>query len=110
MDTRVIRIIEIAKEKGISHAHLARKMGTYRTRLSECRNGKSSLSDSEIIVCADELCVPVEYLYGEEPATQSEQPVSRRESLMIEARRELADLPDDELERALGVLRALKKK
>ena len=55
--------------------------------------------------------VSVDYLLGDDkPATHDGRPASQREALIREARKELAELPDSELERALGVLRALKKK
>ena len=55
--------------------------------------------------------VSVDYLLGKDKsAAHDGQPISQREALMIKVRKELTELPDSELERALGVLRALKKK
>ena len=62
METYLDRIVNTAKEKGVSHAHLTRKMGTYRTRLAECRTGRSTLTDDEIQICAAELGVTAEWI------------------------------------------------
>jgi repressor LexA len=44
------------------------------------------------------------------PVSPNIQPANQREALMEEVRKELADLPDNELEKALELLRILKKK
>ena len=76
MNSYIDRIIDTAKMKGISQAHLARKMGTYRTRLAECNNGKSTLNESEIEICAKELGVSSKWIIsGKDTSPQSENKV-----------------------------------
>ena len=58
----VDRIKSVAASKGVKLKHLTDKMGSYKQRFAECRNGKSSLSDDEIKICAKELGVSFDWL------------------------------------------------
>jgi transcriptional regulator with XRE-family HTH domain len=60
------RIVELAKEQGVSHAHLARKIGKYRTVISEWRNKKATPTENDIRIIASELNTTISYLIGEE--------------------------------------------
>lgn len=52
-----------------------------------------------------------EYFFNvKKPTAHDGRPATKRETLMAEARMELSEMPDNDLERNLGVLRALKKK
>jgi len=63
--TAAARIIDLASERGVSHAYLAREMNTYRNKISQWRLGNSSPTDEEIEICADRLGTTVEYLTGQ---------------------------------------------
>jgi len=79
--TAAARIIELASERGVSHAYLAREMNTYRNKISQWRLGNSSPTDEEIEICAGRLGTTVEYLTG-----QTDNPdLSSLQSLSAEA-------------------------
>lgn len=59
------RVLQLAKEKGISQAFICGKLGLRRTYLSEVRIGKDSLPDDRLITIADILDTTPEYLKGE---------------------------------------------
>lgn len=59
------RVLQLAKEKGISQAFICGKLGLRRTYLSEVRMGKDSLPDDRLAVIADILNTTPEYLKGE---------------------------------------------
>ncbi len=59
------RVLQLAKEKGISQAFICGKLGLRRTYLSEVRMGKDSLPDDRLAIIADLLNTTPEYLKGE---------------------------------------------
>jgi transcriptional regulator with XRE-family HTH domain len=64
MTADIGRIVELAKEQGVSHAHLARKIGKYRTVISEWRNKKATPTENDIRIIAIELGTTPDYLMG----------------------------------------------
>lgn len=59
------RVLQLAKEKGISQAFICGKLGLRRTYLSDVRLGKDSLSNERLSMIADILNTTPEYLKGE---------------------------------------------
>lgn len=59
------RVLQLAKEKGISQAFICGKLGLRRTYLSDVRLGKDSLSNERLSMIADILNTTPEYLNGE---------------------------------------------
>ena len=59
------RVLQLAKEKGISQAFICGKLGLRRTYLSDVRLGKDSLPDDRLSIIADILSTTPEYLKGE---------------------------------------------
>ena len=103
MNIAVELIILLAKEKGVSHAHLARKMNTYRTKISEWRNNKSTPTEEEIAICAIELGTSIEYLSGKSDdstplnAKQADISLDEIEFALLDEVRELDDEDKEEL-------------
>ena len=56
------KIINLAKSKGITQAHICKIMGERRTYLNEARVGKFSIPDDHVVVIAEVLGTTVEYL------------------------------------------------
>lgn len=111
MTTEVARIIELAKARGVKLAFINKLIGGYRGKATDWKNGKSAPTDDELRIIAGYFNVTVDYFSGaEKPATPEGQPVTRHEELMYEARKELADLPEGDLERILEMVRAYKRK
>lgn len=69
------RVLQLAKEKGISQAFICGKLGLRRTYLSDVRLGKDSLPDDRLSIIADILSTTPEYLKGETDV--KEKPTSR---------------------------------
>mgnify|MGYP005943294895 CR=1 FL=1 len=59
------RVLQLAKEKGVSQAFICGKLGVRRTYLSEVRVGKDNLADDRLSIIADLLNTTPEYLKGE---------------------------------------------
>lgn len=59
------RVLQLAKEKGISQAFICGKLGLRRTYLSDVRLGKDSLPNDRLAIIADILDTTPEYLKGE---------------------------------------------
>lgn len=59
------RVLQMAKEKGISQAFICGKLGLRRTYLADVRLGKDSLNDDRLAIIADILNTTPEYLKGE---------------------------------------------
>lgn len=100
------RVLQLAKEKGISQAFICGKLGLRRNYLSDVRIGKDNLSDDRLVIIADILNTTPEYLKGEtdkkeRPDTQSIKPndkdmrlVNWFRSLPVEKRKAILDLGD----------------
>ena len=59
------RVLQMAKEKGISQAFICGKLGLRRTYLADVRLEKDSLPDDRLAIIADILNTTPEYLKGE---------------------------------------------
>lgn len=59
------RVLQTAKENGISQAFICAKLGLRRTYLADVRLGKDSLPDDRLSIIADILNTTPEYLKGE---------------------------------------------
>jgi len=98
-------------EKGISRNKFCADIGVNKNAVSNWENRGTVPGGKTLAKISTYFEVPIEHLTETEKPTDSERrPATRRETLMQEARRELSELPDSELERALSVLRALKQK
>lgn len=98
------RIDFLRKGKGITLAHLNDKIGGYRGKLTEVKNGKTTLSDDEIRILARELSTSVDYLLGatDDPAPIGEQknPAPGRDGMsedLLELLDSVRDMSDAEL-------------
>lgn len=67
----------LRKSQGISLTYLNNAIGAYRGKLTEVRNGKASLSTSEIAILAQALSTSTDYLLGK---TDDPTPVGQKES------------------------------
>lgn len=59
------RILDTAKEKGISQAFICQRLGLRRSYLSDVKKGKDRISNERLTVIADILDTTPEYLKGE---------------------------------------------
>ena len=115
-------LLSLAKERGVKQAFLVNLIGGYRGQATDWKNGKSSPSEEDFKVFADYFDVDASYFYSESanidlkdtenrsPTINGERPVTRRQALMAELSSVLEGRTDEELERDLDVLLALKKK
>lgn len=69
------RIDELRKEKGVKWGYLNDQIGAYRGKLTEVKNGKTTLSDYELEKIAEVLGTSVGYLLG---STDNACPPSRQ--------------------------------
>lgn len=69
---KIDRVIQLAKEKGVSQAYICGKLGLRRTYLADVRLGKDSIPDDRLAIIADILNTTPEYLKGE--TDQKEKP------------------------------------
>ena len=115
------RIKELRQSNGLSQAELAKKINVHQTAISQWEKGRTNPDVSAVVILADVLESSADYILGRtnDPAPTSEKkiapkisgaPTAKREALFIEARKELSLLPDEDLERAIEILRALKPK
>ena len=58
------RIEWLRNKRGISLTHLNKAIGAYRGKITDVKNGKSSFSDIEISILANELYTSTDYLLG----------------------------------------------
>lgn len=72
------RIDFLRKQKGIKWGHINEKIGAYRGKLTEVKNGKTTLTQEELSIIAEILETTIDYLLGNtddpRPAGQKEQP------------------------------------
>lgn len=59
------RVLQLAKEKGITQAFICEQLGLKRTYLADVKNGKNKISDDRLIIIAAILNTTPEYLKGE---------------------------------------------
>lgn len=71
---KIDRVLQLAKEKGISQAYICGKLGLRRTYLADVRLGKDSIPDDRLAIIADILNTTPEYLKGE--TDKKEKPTS----------------------------------
>jgi len=81
----ISEIFLLAKEKGVKISFLNELIGGYRGKLTECKNGKSKLSENEIKIITD-------YLLGNEKKSLSE-----KDKLIAEVVSMLNAKSDDEI-------------
>lgn len=72
------RIDALRKERGIMWSHLNEQIGAYRGKLTEFKNGKTTLSKSEIAKIASILKTSTDYLLGN---TDDPSPAGQKEKL-----------------------------
>jgi transcriptional regulator with XRE-family HTH domain len=65
------RIIALSKEKGIKQSYLNNLIGAYRGKITDCKNGKSTLSNNEVSIIANALNVTTDYLLNGSDAKKS---------------------------------------
>lgn len=70
------RIDALRKEHGIMWSHLNEQIGAYRGKLTEFKNGKTTLSQAEIAKIASILKTSTDYLLGN---TDDPAPVGQKE-------------------------------
>lgn len=85
---KIDRVIQLAKEKGVSQAYICGKLGLRRTYLADVRLGKDSIPDDRLAIIADILNTTPEYLKGEtdqkeKPAGESTDGLSDYEVRML---------------------------
>lgn len=66
------RLWKMAKNKGISLAHLSEKLGMSRYYLNNCRRNNTDISLLRMMRLADLLGTSVTYLSGEDPLKEQE--------------------------------------
>lgn len=101
------RIDLLRKEQGIMWSHLNEKIGAYRGKLTEFKNGKTTLSQDEIFRIASVLGTSTDYLLGntddpsppgaeEKPTPVSESGLSEDQKFLIDT---VIDMTSDEARR-----------
>lgn len=101
------RIDLLRKERGIMWSHLNEKIGAYRGKLTEFKNGKTTLSQDEIFRIASVLNTSTDYLLGNtddpRPPGAEEQPTPVPGSGLSKDKKHLIDtvidMTDDEVKR-----------
>jgi hypothetical protein len=95
------RILALAKEKGIKQSHLNELICGYRGKFTDLKNGKSSLTEGEYAIIADELGTSTEFLkFGDENIkTPSDFTESASEDDFIILRRKAGQVPPEQRKR-----------
>lgn len=68
------RINSLRKQKGVTFSFLNEKIGGYRGKMTDVKNGKVSLTESEIDIIAKELGTTSEYLISGEASEKNPAP------------------------------------
>ena len=102
------RIDLLRKEQGIMWSHLNEKIGAYRGKLTEFKNGKTTLSQDEIFRIASVLGTSTDYLLGntDDPSPPGAEgkttPVSESGLSLLDKRlNELLSVSSDETKRLM---------
>ena len=59
------RVLQLAKERGVTQAFICVRLGLARTYLADVKNGKNQLPENRLAIIADLLNTTPEYLKGE---------------------------------------------
>ena len=95
------RILTLAKEKGIKQSHLNELICGYRGKFTDLKKGKSSLTEGEYAIIADELGTSVEFLKcgSEDKKTSSNKSEDTSEDEFILLRRKAGQVPPEQRKR-----------
>lgn len=88
-------ILALAKEKGVKISRLNELIGGYRGKLTDWKNGKTTLNETELQIITD-------YLLGNET---KEEPLDKTDQEILVLARKTRDLPEEDKKRFLEVLR-----
>lgn len=102
------KIINLAKSKGITQAHICKIMGERRTYLNEARVGKFSIPDDHVVVIAEVLGTTVEYLTDQtdDPTAPDDPQVGL---LTKKALKEFEKLSDKDKETIVNLIESLSR-
>lgn len=101
----------LMNERGVSRNRFCADIGINKNAVANWENRRNIPDGAVLAKIAAYFGVTTDYLLSaDKPATPEGQPVTKREELMYEARKELADLPENDLERILEMVRAYKRK
>lgn len=97
MSTKLTKdeILTLAKEKGVKISYLNKLIGGYRGKLTDWKNGKTTLNETELSTITD-------YLLGTET---SEEPLDETDQQILMLARKSRVLPPEEKEKFMKVLK-----
>jgi transcriptional regulator with XRE-family HTH domain len=98
------RLALARKQAGLSQAQVAKMLNLHRPSITEAEAGRRNVSATEIAKLAEIYGVSVDWLAGKDADSTDQY----RDRIQLAAR-ELAKLKNDDLEKVLGLLSALKR-
>jgi transcriptional regulator with XRE-family HTH domain len=98
------RLTLARKQAGLSQGQVAKMLNLHRPSISESEAGRRNVTATEIATLAEIYGVSVDWL----ASTDSDSPDAAQDRIQLAAR-ELAKLKQQDLDKVLGLLSALKK-